>query len=632
MKKLISFLCAACVWQVSQAQDFNYSALNIPDSMRKNADVVLRDEYIKLTLKSASSGKFEVHDIITVLNEQGKEYLFFSSFSDKFSSLDDASISVYDAMGNKKNTYSKREMVSLNYGEGLVPEGKVTYFDVNAPSFPITVDISYTIKYKGIISLPSYTIQPAWQAVQHSVFDVEVPSSLGVRYKLLNTKLQPVISKDGGHDLYHWEVKNLVAYKSEKHSGGWDKHEPVVMLAPNKFQLDDYDGDMTSWKNFGTWINSLYASTTSLPAERKQFYQEMVKGAGSDAEKARILYKYMQQNMRYVSIQLGIGGFRPFPASFVDEKKYGDCKALSNYLRSALDAVGVKSNVVIIQGDVRPRNVMADFPANYFNHVILNIPGPKDTLWLECTSTTLPFGELGPFTENRRAMMITDNGGVLVNTPASNFRSNSESYVTNISLEEEGGGKVTAVYSAKGQQKDILLMRFHDMNADEKRKFLITENEWKQPDIIDIVSTPRNSEWYGFTAKMEYEKIYSFKTGSKYFFSPRLYPFFDEEIPETEKRVNDYYFDYPYQSADTTVYHFPAGFSPETLPTAKRVERPFGAYSCTYQWDADKRELTTTALLQIKERMVKAANYADLIDFKKQVSASVNEKIVMKKE
>ena len=76
----------------------------------------------------------------------------------------------------------------------------------------------------------------------------------------------------------------------------------------------------------------------------------MVKNATTDREKAAILYNYMQNNMRYVSIQLGIGGLRPFPASFVDDKKYGDCKALSNYLKSALDAVGVKSNIVNYTG------------------------------------------------------------------------------------------------------------------------------------------------------------------------------------------------------------------------------------------------------------------------------------------
>ncbi|MEP7255371.1 MAG: DUF3857 domain-containing protein [Ferruginibacter sp.] len=632
MKKILTFLILVLAVTNAVAQINIYSALSIPDSLKKDADAVVRDEYIKVLVKDKNTARLEVHEVITVLNEQGKKYLSFVQFSDKFHVLDDAEIKVYDILGNKKNTYAQKEMTSLNYGEGLVPEGKVTYFNVNAPAFPLTVEFNYTIKYRGIFSLPGYDMQSPWQSVQHSVFEVEVSSDPGVRYKLVNTNNQPVITHDGNKDIYHWEQKNLIAYKLEKHSGSPYSYEPTVFLGPNKFQLDDYDGDMTSWKNFGDWINNLYLKTTGLPDDKKLFYQAMVKNAVTDREKAEILYSYMQNNMRYVSIQLGIGGLRPFPASFVDDKKYGDCKALSNYLKSALDAVGVKASIVIIQGGMNPRNVLEDFPANYFNHAILCIPQLKDTIWLECTSTTLPFAELGPFTENRKAMMVTDNGGVLVNTPVSNYNTNTESVNTVIEVNADGGAKVNALCTLKGEGRDNLLMRFHDLKDDEKRKYFITEKEWKQPDIFDISTSPNKNNPYVVNAKMEYEKIYSFNAGSKLFFEPRLYPIFDEEIPEYEKRMRDYYFTCPYQAFDTTVYKFPAGYALETMPKNKSVSKPFAQYTCTYTWDVNTHTLSSVALLQIKERVIKAADYTALYDFKKQVMEDVNEKIVMKKE
>jgi hypothetical protein len=131
---------------------------------------------------------------------------------------------------------------------------------------------------------------------------------------------------------------------------------------------------------------------------------------------------------------------------------------------------------------------------------------------------------------------------------------------------------------------------------------------------------------------MDYKKIYSFKAGNKLFFETRLYPIFDEEITENEKRIRDYYFAYPYQSADTTVYKFPAGYTLETIPKNKSVSKPFAEYTCTYKWDANSRTLSSVALLQIKERVIKAVDYISLYDFKKQVKANMNEKIVMKKE
>lgn len=632
MKKTIILLLSLSVSLFIAAQTTNYAVFTIPDSLRKDADMVIRDERINVSIKDKNTAYYEVHRVFTILNEQAKDNLNFVQFSDKFHVLDDAEIRLYDQMGKATKTYAKKDMTSLNYGDGLVPEGKVTYYNIIVASYPVTVEYNYTIKFKGIFSLPGYDMQSPWLSVQHSVFNVEVPSSLGVRYKLVNTNHKPQVNNTGSKDIYTWELKNLKAYQLEKHSGSAYSYEPTIFLAPNKFELDGYDGDMTSWKNLGAWIENLYAKTTGLPDDKKAFYQAMVKNAGTDREKAMILYKYMQQNMRYVSIQLGIGGLRPFPASFVDDKKYGDCKALSNYLKSALDAVNVKANIVIIQGSTTPRQVYEDFPANYFNHVILCIPQPKDSIWLECTSTTLPFGQLGPFTENRKAMMVTADGGVLVNTPQSQFQSNTQYMKTIIDVDEDGGAKLKMNYSLYGDDRDIFLMRYHDLKEDEKRKFFISYMEWKHPDEFTISNSKDKDNPYMINANMSYEKIYAFNAGSKLFFDSRLYPVFDEDIQENENRQRDYYFTNPYQTVDTTVYKFPSGYSMESIPKNTMVKFPFCEYTSTYTWDAANNTLSTFTSLKIKDRIIKAVDYPQLVDFKKQVMADMNEKIVMKNE
>jgi transglutaminase-like putative cysteine protease len=633
MKKITTLLLATGFAMGGHAQPGIYSALTIPDSLKKDADMVTREEYIKFTLKDPNSARFEVHNVFTVLNERGKHYLSFSKYSDKFEGLEDAEIKVYDALGVKRNVYTKKEMTTQAYtGSGLVPDGKITYFEVTAPSYPITVEINYTVRHKGLFNYPENYFQVPYNSVQHAKFEVETPADLPIRYKILNCNYQPAITKDGNKVLYQWEVKNLTAFKLERNSGSPVNFLPQVLLGPTRFQLDEYDGDMSSWKNFGEWYSRVYLKTSELKEDRKNFYISLVKDAKSDWQKAEILYNYLQSNMRYVSIQLGIGGLRPFPASFVDDKKYGDCKALSNYLKSALDAVGVKSNVVIIEGSTKPRAVLEDFPIHYFNHVILCIPQPRDSIWLECTSTTLPFAELGPWTENRKAMMVTDQGGVLVNTPVSNYQKNTQTIHTVIEVNADGGAVVNTSYNVIGEERNNLLMGFHDMKDDEKRKSFLTDMTWKNPDALKITSADKTSNPYWIKAAMEYDKVYSFNAGSKLFFEPRLYPIFDEAIPENSKRMRDYHFTCPYQVFDTTVYKFPAGFTLENLPKNKSVAKPFAQYTCTYTWDADSRTLTSVAMLQLKERVIKAADYPALYDFNKQVMADVNEKVVMKRE
>ncbi|HQR00167.1 MAG TPA: DUF3857 domain-containing protein [Ferruginibacter sp.] len=633
MKRLYQLTAFIIVAIAATAQENIYSVLTIPDSLRKGANVITREENIKFILKDPNSAKYKVHEVYTVLNESGKEYLAFQQLSDRFQVLEDAEIRVYDAMGIKRNTFTKKEMMTQAYtGSGLVPDGKVTYFSVTAPAYPVTIEINYEVQHKGLFHYPGNYFQVPYNAVQHAVFEVEGPVDLPIRYKVLNCNYRPVIKRDGSKVSYQWEVKNLPAIKVERNSGPPDKYLPQVLLGPTRFQLDEYDGDMSSWKSFGEWYSRVYLKTSELKDERKVFYNNLVKDMKTDREKAEVLYNYLQNNMRYVSIQLGIGGLRPFPASFVDDKKYGDCKALSNYLRSVLTAVGVKSNVVIIEGSKNPTTVFEDFPIHYFNHVILCIPQSKDSIWLECTSTTLPFAELGPWTENRKAMMITDNGGVLVNTPISTSQKNTNAVRTVIEVDTDGGALVNTACSFTGEERDELLMQFHDMKDDEKRKFFLTEKTWKQPDAFKLSVANKVSNPYWLKAEMKYEKIYSFNAGSKLFFEPRLYPIFHEDIPENNERIRDYHFTYPYQSFDTTIYKFPAGYTLENLPQNRSVSKPFAQYTCTYAWDAATRTLTAYAWLQLKERIVKAADYKELYDFRKQVSADMNEKIVVKKE
>ena len=611
----------------SQLTSFDLNT--VPDSVKKKASIIKRYENIVFEVSDIEKATEDVQQIYTVLSEEGKSKLFFYQYSSKWISFEDVEIKVYDANGKQTGKYKKRDMTTVATGEGLIDDGFYTYFNVSASSYPITVEYRYRLKYKGTLWYPDYSVNGTAQGVENSTFVARVPKELDLRYKEINIHLPPKITEDGKDKVYQWSVKNLCPIEFEE-GAAYNNKYPSIMLAPNRFTIYGYEGTLNSWKDYGKWINDLTTGLDVLPEERRQFFRELVKSAPDDREKARLVYDYLQKNFRYVSIQLGIGGLRPFSADFTDKKKYGDCKALSNYMKAALAASGVKSYVALINAQYNGEPVDPDFPSQAFNHVILCIPQKNDSVWLECTSSTSDFGVLGTFTENRNALLITENGGVLVSTPKSKSKANK--FFTNsiVFLQEDGSGKTVSSISTTGEYKEMMsdMMKEKD---DDKKDFLVNGLGFKQPDEFKLKEQEAHTENLVINLEMNIEKIPEFKTASKMFLNPRIYKMYSVKMPKAENRKYDYYFRYPFEKYDTTIFKLPEGFIPEALPQAKETKCEFATYTTKYWYNEKEKAVYSSAKLDLLQHRIPAAKYASVKSFFDEVLMDNSQRIVIKK-
>ena len=154
------------------------------------------------------------------------------------------------------------------------------------------------------------------------------------------------------------------------------------------------------------------------------------------------VYSHMQAKTRYVSIQLGIGGFQSLPASLVDEKGYGDCKALTTYMKSMLDSKGINSNYILVRAGSDVPDVKKEFPSNQFNHVFLGIPTEQDTILIECTSQASPVDYIGTFTDDRNVLWVEKGGSKIIRTPTYSEDDNKIIKEATVFIDEEGNGVV----------------------------------------------------------------------------------------------------------------------------------------------------------------------------------------------
>ncbi|MDX1956770.1 MAG: DUF3857 domain-containing protein, partial [Chitinophagaceae bacterium] len=175
-----------CVALLANAQTVSYDLSSIPDSVKKDASVVTQYDLQRVIVEEQEKATYTRKRIFSVLSEQGKEALMVYVYSTKYVNLDDLELKVYDKTGKQISKYKKKDLMMEATGEGLVEDGAYYYVSVPAPSYPVTLELDYVIKFKGTLNLPSFQILRPGESIVSSLFEAIVPMELGLRYRSKN--------------------------------------------------------------------------------------------------------------------------------------------------------------------------------------------------------------------------------------------------------------------------------------------------------------------------------------------------------------------------------------------------------------------------------------------------------------
>ena len=298
---------------------------------------------------------------------------------------------------------------------------------------------------------------------------------------------------------------------------------------------------------------------------------------------------------------------------------------------SLLQTVGIKSYPVLINNGSHRLPLINEFPSNQFNHVIVCVPLKNDTIWLECTSQTRLAGNIGWSNENREALMLTPDGGVIVSTPKSNSEQNimqkkfEVSFSTNtaaINGEIKWGGdqQISAREIMKEEvpddQEKWILSSFEvpDINI-KKYSFGIAKDSTEQVNLNLNLSLPK----------------YATISGSRIFFNPNLMERRTYVPKEVSQRLSPIRFIYPYHDIDTIVYKIPKGYKIEGKPEELNLVSSFGNFSSKVSKYGDD-EILYVRSLEIKDYEIPAENYKEYRQFFAGVVKSDRSQVVLVKK
>ncbi len=612
-----------------------YACATIDSSMKKEAWAVCRNYHHEFQLLGYGKAVERIRLVITVLDKRGDEMAELVLPYDKSTKISSLTGKSYDMFGQPDEKLRKSNIQDLNYTSAgaIYDDIRMKKATFSGNSYPYTVEYNYEIEYNGLISYPEWhPIDEYHLSVEESSFQISYPDSMVIRYREFHLPSGCRTEKiEKGVHYLEWKLDTLKAWREEPMSDKLYLETPYVVTAPTRFIYDGYPGSMNTWKEYGQWINKLNEGRDLLPEKRQNEIRELVREVKDTAKIVRILYEYMQNRTRYVGIQLGIGGFQPFPAETVDRLGYGDCKALSNYMKALLKAVGIPSVYTVAGAAYNQGITMTDFPTNnQSNHIILCVPLRNDTLWLECTSQTAPCGYLDLFTAGRKALNITAEGGKVVNTPLLTANQSSQDCMAEIKVNSEGSIHATVKTKYSGYQYDNI-SQILTASKKEQERVLYEKLSISGLNISDFnYQVKKDKLPQAFETIIFTTPTFATKTGTRLFIPLNIFNQIKSAPSRVDNRKMAVYRAYTYHDRDSVIILLPGGFKAESIPQGKTIVSEFGEYQSTISLKDNQvlyiRELKMNRGTWPKER------YTALVDF---YSAMVNAdkvRLVLKEE
>ena len=614
------------------AGDGDYAVSRISPPLLKGANAVLRFEERRFEIKSTREAVLRNHYVITILNESGDDWADMVEYYDKHHQIESVEGILYDANGKQLKKIKKKDLEDFSgvSDNNLIDDNRIKHHNFYYKVYPYTVEYIIETTDKSTLFFPKWTPQGRDKlSVENSSMSIVSPIDYQFRYKAFNYQKDPVVKQEKNNRISTWSATNLAAIIKEPYSPMWHELATMVIFGPTEFQMDEYKGNMSTWQDFGKFVYALKQGRDELPANIKQKVHQLSNGISDPYLKIARLYDYMQKNTRYISIQLGIGGWQPFDAKEVATKGYGDCKALTNYMYSLLKEAGISSNYVVVRAGRNENYITADFPSQQFNHVILCVPlSKKDSVWLECTSQTMPAGYLGDFTSDRYALLIDDQGGRLVRTPRYGIKENVQKRTIKAKLDDNGSLYLAASTRYTGMQQDDLHDMINHLSKEKVKEYLHEQLDFSTYDVTQFDykevenSLPAIDETLDITVSN-----YATITGKRLFILPNVMTRSGRKLTQDSTRKYDIQLYYEYKDVDSVEIEIPAGFELEALPQPVKVNSKFGTYSSSLQLKDNKLYYFRT--IEQNSGRFPAKEYSDLVKFFEAIYKADRSKVVL---
>ena len=605
---------------------------------QEKSKVLYRNEIVYLSNKS----KLEIESFIEEQREIAKsknvnEYSINIPY-DNFSEISSIKGVAINAKTNKKSKLSQYDISTneLKQRDIFYSDNKYKHFGFNNVEDKSKVEFSYKVKQNEPRLLSFFAFQHELQTVA-SQFQIKSDPSIEIGYKLFGDHQDKIVfekTKEGNLDVYTWKVADMPAFEEENRAPNFTYFLPHIVYYIKSYTKDNKkEALFPDVEHLYKWYYSLVKDINKLDQTAlKTKTSELIKDKTNSKDKAKAIYNWVQENIHYVAFEYEMGGFIPRDAASVFDKKYGDCKDISNLLNEMFKTAGLESNLVWIGTRDKPYS-FTDVPTPLVsNHMIASVKIDKQRYFVDGTDSFCPFTFPSAMIQGKEGLIgISETEFVIEKVPVVDKKENHLKVDMKLKINDDGVQGAAKLLLSGYEKSDFLnVLASNKQKQDEILKSGLTRYNQK----LEIESTEvKKNEYDNKDAELLYNfKLESWtkKIGDKIIVKPILLAPFKEYIIDTKERKLSIENDNVFTNDFTYVYEIPENYQLDFIPENSKKENEVLSYDISYK--KDKKSLIVSQKIALKKLVIETKDFDSWNALVTELNSQYNQSIILIKK
>lgn len=548
---------------------------------------------------------------------------------DNETSIDKVEVSI----DGREMKYLKPSYEYYSIGNIFFSDARICYFELPLQKQGTIGQVTFEKTVTDPRYFTSIYFTDVYQVKQKQV-QVKVPRWMKVELKEMNfngytISKSSVYDAKADADVVTYSIVNATAQERERNSPGPSYLYPhLLVLAKAATPAESSFTYFNTLKDQYGWYRSLVRTLENDKSVLKAKAEEITTGKSTDLEKAKAIYYWVQNNIRYIAFEDGLAGFKPEKAHEVLRRKYGDCKGMAHLTKELLKSIGLDARLCWIGTN----HIAYDYSTpsmSVDNHMICALNYSGKTYFLDATETYSKFDEYAERIQGRPVLVEDGDNFILSKIPSTTYKQNIDREKSVLTISgSELKGKVE--HEWRGEEKENILTQMNSIKKDKSKeafvRFLANDN--KEYIITDL----QNSDVEDLDGPMTARYNLSNKNGLSSFGKEHYVDLdfrkeFNGFLFDVAERQHDYWFSFKTHLQKEVELIVPAGYTVSSVPASLNISNPDYEFSLSYKQQPGK--ITYTKSIIIKNTRLTKNKFSQWNADVEKLTKAYNEQVVL---